>query len=161
MGQYKEKNENRERNSNRERRGSGEIQKVVDEIGQLKMLKDLDIKLIADEKGYADKIARTLKNMKTAQLRRFFGAIKKIERTIEEENSEKAWNDVEAEFYLLKPKIAYANGRKLIPDEFYQVLKVSLNKIDIGSNEEKIENFKRFVKFLESIVAYHKFYGGD
>jgi len=40
-------------------------------------------------------------------------------------------------------------------------LKVSLNKINIGSNEEKIENFKRFVKFLESIVAYHKFYGGD
>ncbi len=125
------------------------------------MLKDLDIKTIADENGYADKIAHTLKNMKTAQLRRFFGAIKKIERTIEEEDSEKAWNDVEAEFYLLKPKIAYAKGRELIPDDFYQILKVSLNKINIGSNEEKIENFKRFVKFLESIVAYHKFYGGD
>ncbi|HII91642.1 MAG TPA: type III-A CRISPR-associated protein Csm2 [Methanosarcina sp.] len=161
MGQYKERNDNRERNSNRERSGSGEVQTVVYEIGQLKMLKDLDIKLMADEKGYADKIAHTLKNMKTAQLRRFFGAIKKIERTIQEENSEKAWSDVEAEFYLLKPKIAYAKGRKLIPDEFYQVLKVSLNKIDIGSNEEKIENFKRFVKFLESIIAYHKFYGGD
>jgi CRISPR-associated protein Csm2 len=99
--------------------------------------------------------------MKTAQLRRFFGAIKSIERTIEDEKSEKAWDEVEAEFYLLKPKIAYAKGRKLIPEEFYQVLKVSLNKINIGSNEDKIENFKIFVKFLESIVAYHKFYGGD
>jgi CRISPR-associated protein Csm2 len=138
-----------------------DVEEILDKIGKLNMLKDLDIKSIADEDGYADKIAHTLRNMKTAQLRRFFGAIKLIERTIEEENPEKAWDEVEAEFYLLKPKIAYAKGRKLIPDEFYQVLKVSLNKINIGTNKDKIENFKRFVKFLESIVAYHKFYGGD
>lgn len=149
MGQYRGRSDN------------NEIGKILDEIGKLEMLKDLSIKLIADEDEYADKIAHTLRNMKTAQLRRFFGAIKLIERTIEEENSEKAWDDVEAEFYLLKPKIAYAKGRKLIPEEFYQVLKVSLNKVNIGTNEDKIENFKRFVKFLESIVAYHKFYDGD
>lgn len=149
MGQYRGRSDN------------NEIGKILDEIGKLNMLKDLSIKLIADENGYADQIAHTLRNMKTAQLRRFFGAIKSIERTIEEDNSEKAWDEVEAEFYLLKPKIAYAKGRKLIPEEFYQVLKVSLNKINVGTNEDKIENFKRFVKFLESIVAYHKFYGGD
>lgn len=140
---------------------SRDVEEVLDKIGKLKMLKDLDIKSMADENGYADKIAHTLRNMKTAQLRRFFGAIKSIERTIEEENPEKAWDEVEAEFYLLKPKIAYAKGRKLIPEEFYQVLKVSLNKINVGSNEDKIENFRIFVRFLESIVAYHKFYGGD
>lgn len=155
MGQHREKSDNRGRSDN------NEIGKILDEIGKLKMLKDLSIKLIADENGYADKVAHTLRNMKTTQLRRFFGAIKLIERTIEEENSEKAWDEVEAEFYLLKPKIAYAKGRKLISEEFYQVLKVSLNKIDVGTNQEKIENFKRFVKFLESIVAYHKFYNGD
>ncbi|KKF98651.1 type III-A CRISPR-associated protein Csm2 [Methanosarcina mazei] len=149
MGQYRGRSDN------------NEIGKILDEIGKLNMLKDLSIKLIADENGYADQIAHTLRNMKTAQLRRFFGAIKSIERTIEEDNSEKAWGEVEAEFYLLKPKIAYAKGRKLIPEEFYQVLKVSLNKVNVGTNKDKIENFKRFVKFLESIVAYHKFYGGD
>lgn len=143
------------------RDNSRAVEEVLEKIGKLKMLKDLDIKSMADDGGDADKIAHTLKSMKTTQLRRFFGAIKLIERTIEEEEPEKAWNDVEAEFYLLKPKIAYAKGRKLIPEEFYQVLKVSLNKIDIGSNEDKIENFRFFVKFLESIVAYHKFYGGD
>ncbi|MDD2340497.1 MAG: type III-A CRISPR-associated protein Csm2 [Methanosarcina sp.] len=155
MGQYRGRSDNRGRNDN------NEIGKILDEIGKLEMLKDLSIKLIAEENGYADQIAHTLKNMKTTQLRRFFGAIKLIERTIEEENSEKAWDEVEAEFYLLKPKIAYAKGRKLISEEFYQVLKVSLNKIDVGTDKEKIENFKRFVKFLESIVAYHKFYNGD
>lgn len=161
MGQYRERSDNREKNNNRDKSGNGEIEKIVDEIGKLKMLKDLDIRLIADENEYADKIAHRLRSMKTAQLRRFFGAIKLIERTIEEEDPEKAWDEVEAEFYLLKPKIAYAKGRKLIPDEFYQVLKVSLNKINVGNNKEKIENFRVFVKFLESIVAYHKFYDGD
>lgn len=90
MGQYRGRSDN------------NEIGKILDEIGKLEMLKDLSIKLIADEDEYADKIAHTLRNMKTAQLRRFFGAIKLIERTIEEENSEKAWDDVEAEFYLLR-----------------------------------------------------------
>ncbi len=143
------------------RENNREVEEIIDKIGKLDMLKDLDIKSIANEDGYAAKVANTLKNMKTAQLRRFFGAIKSIERKIEEENPENVWEKVETEFYLLKPKIAYAKGRRLIPDEFYQVLRVSLNKIDVGSNEDKVANFKTFVKFLESIVAYHKFYGGD
>jgi CRISPR-associated protein Csm2 len=137
------------------------VEEILDELGKLKMLKDLKVKSIAEEDGYADRVAHTLRNMKTAQLRRFFGAIKTIERKMEEEDPENVWDKVEAEFYLLKPKIAYARGRRLIPDEFYQVLRISLNKINVGSNEDKIENFKRFVNFLESIVAYHKFYGGD
>jgi CRISPR-associated protein Csm2 len=137
------------------------VEEILDELGKLRMLKDLDIKSIAEEDGYADRVAHTLRNMKTAQLRRFFGAIKTIERKMEEEDPENVWDKVEAEFYLLKPKIAYARGRRLIPDEFYQVLRISLNKINVGSNEDKIANFKRFVNFLESIVAYHKFYGGD
>lgn len=146
---------------NHQRDNSREIEGIIESISNLKKFQDLDIKLIAHEDGYSSKIGRKLKDMKTAQLRRFFGAIKSIERKIEEDSSASAWDQVEAEFYLLKPKIAYAKGRKLIPNEFYQVLQVSLNKVDIGSNEEKIANFKWFVKFLESIVAYHKFYGGN
>lgn len=146
---------------NHQRDNNREIESIIKSINDLKMFQYLDIKLIAHEDGYSSKIGRILKDMKTAQLRRFFGAIKSIERKIEEDSSASAWDQVEAEFYLLKPKIAYAKGRKLIPNEFYQVLQVSLNKVDIGSNEEKIANFKWFVKFLESIVAYHKFYGGN
>jgi len=146
---------------NHQRDNSEEIEGIIKSISNLKMFQDLDIKLIAHEDGYSSKIGRKLKDMKTAQLRRFFGAIKSIERKIEEDSSARAWDQVEAEFYLLKPKMAYAKGRKLIPNEFYQVLQVSLNKVDIGSNEEKIANFKWFVMFLESIVAYHKFYGGN
>ena len=36
-----------------------------------------------------------------------------------------------------------------------------MRKVDVGSDDEKLENFKIFIQFFESIVAYHKFYHGD
>jgi len=41
-----------------------------------------------------------------------------------------------------------------------QNFKTSMNKVDVGENQDKIANYKMFVKFLESIVAYHKFHWG-
>ena len=133
-----------------------DIYVILKGIEKLDMFKDLDIKLLADEGNYADTIANKLGDMKTTQLRRFFGAVKDIEHNL----NVKSWKYVEAEFYLLKPKLAYAKGRKLIPAEFYEVVKTSMNKVDVGNNEDKIANYKMFVRFLESIVAYHKFYRG-
>ncbi|KAF5430048.1 CRISPR-associated protein Csm2 [Candidatus Methanomarinus sp.] len=133
-----------------------DIDKILKGIEKLDMFKDLDIKLLADEGEYADTLANKLRNMKTTQLRRFFGAVKEIESNL----NGKSWEDVEADFYLLKPKLAYAKGRKLIPAEFYEVVKTSMNKVDVGNNQDKIANYKMFVRFLESIVAYHKFYWG-
>ncbi len=34
-----------------------------------------------------------------------------------------------------------------------------MKKIDNGTEEQKKENYARFVMFLESIVAYHKYHG--
>ena len=135
-----------------------DIDKILKGIEELGMFKDLDIKSLANEGEYADTIAHKLKNidMKTTQLRRFFGAVKEIETKL----NGKSWEDVEADFYLLKPKLAYAKGRKLIPSEFYEVVKTSMNKVDVGNSKDKIANYKMFVKFLESVVAYHKFHGG-
>ena len=131
-----------------------DVEVILNGIKKLNMFKDLDIKLLADEKQYADTLANKLKRMNPTQLRRFFGAVKQIETNL----NWKSWEDVEADFYLLKPKLAYAKGRELIPDEFYEVVKTSMNKVDVGNNEDKIANYKMFVRFLESIVAYHKFY---
>ena len=133
-----------------------DIDKILKGIEELGMFKDLDIKLLANEGEYADTLAHKLRNMKTTQLRRFFGAVKEIETNL----NGKSWEDVEADFYLLKPKLAYAKGRKLIPAEFHEVVKTSMNKVDVGDSRDKIANYKMFVKFLESIVAYHKFHWG-
>ena len=133
-----------------------DINNILDGIKELDMFKDLDIRCLANEGKYADTLANKLRNMKPTQLRRFFGAVKEIEKNL----NGKSWEDVEAEFYLLKPKLAYAKGRKLIPAEFYEVVKTSMNKVDVGESQDKIANYKMFVKFLESIVAYHKFHWG-
>lgn len=135
-----------------------DIVEILKGIGDLKKLKELDVKKMANEDGYADKLALRLKGrMKTTQLRRFFGEIKDIEKDLKE----KSWEEIEADFYLLKPKLAYARGRRLIPEEFHEVVKTSMNKIDVGDKKDRIENYSRFVQFLESVVAYHKYYGGD
>lgn len=154
---YKDSQKNDTRNFHNQREDP-EIRNILTGIEQLGKLKDLDIKKISDEKGYADLLAKKLRGMKTGQIRKFFGEIKNIEKKlIGGEN----WKNVETEFYQLKPRLAYASGRGLIPEEFYSVVKTALNKVDIGSDTEKKENFKMLVKILEAIVAYHKFHNKD
>ena len=128
------------------------INDIIKDIEGLEKLSDMKPKDYADIDGYADCIAKELsKKLNTNQLRKFFGAVRNIEKN-------KEWDEIEPELYLLKPKLAVSVGRKLIPREFYNIMKTSMNKIDIGTEEEKLENFDTFVKFLESIVAYHKYY---
>ena len=133
-----------------------EISNILKKINELNMLKELNRKTFADEGGYADKIAsnRSLKYLKTTQLRKFFGAIKEMESNLKEGG----WDQVEGDFYLLKPKLANAKGRSLIPIEFYEFMKTCMSKVDVGSEKDKEENFRRFVEFLEAVVAYHKYY---
>ena len=56
-----------------------EINKVIDNIKQLEMLKDMETKAFADEDGYADIVSHRLAKersirpkLKTSQLRKFF-----------------------------------------------------------------------------------------
>jgi len=130
---------------------------VKKEIGALDKLSDLEVKKYADTGGYADVIARARenKNLKTTQLRKFFSAIKSMEKKAD------SWKNIEADFYLLKPQLANARGRDLIPPKFYDVMMKIMDKVDRGDDDEKIENFRVFVSFLEAVVAYHKFYNQD
>lgn len=142
----KNKKGNNYRNKNKN--VNDEIIKRLEDINQLS---DLSIKEIADENGYADKVAKGSKKLKTNQLRKFFNAVKLIEQKT-------SWDEIEPEFYLLKPKLAVAVGRKVVPEPFYDFMMKMMSKVDVGSEEDKLKNFKVFVDFFESIVAYHKYY---
>lgn len=135
----------------RNRDNSEEIKEVINKISQIDMMKNISAKDFADENGYADIVAKNSSRLNTTQLRKFFGAIRSIEK-------ESDWNNMETEFYLLKPKLANSVGRKLIPKTFYNFMMVCMRKVDIGSDADKVENFKAMVNFLEAVVAYHKFY---
>ncbi|MDR3292436.1 MAG: type III-A CRISPR-associated protein Csm2 [Methanobrevibacter sp.] len=151
---YNDRNQRNNRNSDNR---NSDIDNIISEISKVKMLKDLKAKEYADEKGYADKIAKHFSGrnneLKTNQLRKLFGALRDIE------SKEGNWEEIEPQFYLLKPKLAYDAGRNLIPKDFYKLMMNILRKVDIGNVEDKNQNFKTLINFLEAIVSYRKFYG--
>lgn len=97
------------------------------------------------------------KAMTTGQLRKFFGEIKRIEADVEK---------YKADVVMLKPLLAYAVGRdknnkginKTRIEEFTEEVTKAIDAV-LAGNDLKA-NYKNFVNILESIVAYHKRYGG-
>ncbi len=91
----------------------------------------------------------------TSQIRKFFGELKRIQA---------APDKFQEEIPLLKSKLAYAVGRdqdkfgnqKSKIKEFYEELESGINGIRKNNSSDLI----RFVKIVESVVAYHKYYGG-
>lgn len=104
---------------------------------------------------YLTTTSEDLKGLTTSQIRKFFGELKRIQA-----DPEKYREDIP----LLKAKLAYAVGRdkknngksnsKII--KFYEELEKGINAI--RKNETK--DLTRFIKLVESIVAYHKYFGG-
>ncbi len=94
----------------------------------------------------------------TSQIRKFFGELKRIQA-----DPIKYQEDIP----MLKAKLAYAVGRdasqfrgqiqyKTKLKEFYEELENGIDSIRKGNKDDLI----RFVKIVESIVAYHKYFGG-
>jgi len=115
-----------------------------------------DITLIIDDGDYdhlvkkADKWAEGLKEkLSTSQIRNIFGEVKQIQLRGFEKNKNR--------FKLLKPKLAYASHRSgsNCPKEFSNLLEDAISAV--GDNEVK---FERFVDLFESLLAYHKAWGG-
>ena len=107
--------------------------------------------LIVLEKLGRDLATRTSTKeaMSTSQIRRFFGAIKRIQAD---------FKHLKGEIILLEPKLAYAVGRdekKSKIDEFYKEVSPLIREI-----KEDEKKFKNFVNIIEAIVAYHKVQGG-
>jgi CRISPR-associated protein Csm2 len=131
--------------------------KLIVRIQNMANLTDLKIKEISEESGLAHQKAREFKGLNTTQLRKFFAEVKYIEKELKPENSN--FDNVKDKIFLLQPQLAYASGRNLIPPGFYKLMSVCLQKIDVENvaEKQKKDNYFRFTKFLEAIVAYHKY----
>ena len=89
----------------------------------------------------------------TTQLRNFFGELRRIQSLGFEGN--------ETDFYMLKPKLAYAKARALKNNrisDFEAVIRLLVDKV-AETNEPY--RFINFAKFVEATVAFHKYYGGN
>lgn len=129
-----------------------DINKVINKINQCKTLCEIkDSDLIDFETGYAYIVADNSKKLKTTQLRKFFAVLKKMEY-------KNSWDEIETDFYLLKPRMAVSTGRGNLPKPFLHVVIAAMAKVDnVEDDEVKMKNFYKFVKFFEAIVAYHKY----
>jgi len=101
--------------------------------------------LLADDKQAKDKLNPT-------QLRKIFHYVKKLQQGFR--NRPKDEKLPRAEIALLSAQLAYASGRKLIPDPFYQVVTYCLDATRCQTKED----FENVSLFLEAILAYHKYW---
>ncbi|MGK7926275.1 MAG: type III-A CRISPR-associated protein Csm2 [Spirulina sp.] len=117
----------------------------------------------------AQKLGKHLneQRLKTNQIRKFLDAINRIKAQSARSNDQKdslspkerdkaIFKDIEADIVLLKPKLAYAEARqKRAIKPLNRVISAAIDKV------HSLEDFKRLVQFIESIIAYHKSEGGD
>ena len=89
---------------------------------------------------------RLASKLKTAQIRKVYSAVKKIQMNTKFNRNE---------LVMLKPKLAYAAARNKDVEELKAALTEAIDQVD----SEK--TFKTFVDFFEAILAYHKAYGGE
>ncbi len=99
----------------------------------------------------------------TSQLRRFLTAVNTVTGKVEQYQNEtgelgKLSADLAAQVKFLKVKLAYQVGRqgKVVAD-FAKEADLMAAIDSIGSDAKKYEEFARYV---EALVAFHKFYGG-
>ena len=111
---------------------------------------DLELEKFIEPEGYAEAIAIGIK-FKRTQLRKFFAEVKSIYE--KQKHKEKEIDRVKITGLI--PKLAYSRARDLIDEQFFQFMKLLLNKVRISKEKEYYE---KFIEIFEAIVAYHHYY---
>ena len=106
--------------------------------------------LVKDADEFGQFLAKTI-GLKTSQIRKFLDEIRRIQSDVTRNKEEGFFRN---QSMLLKPKLAYAAGRH---NEVKPVLK--LLDICIDRVHDNID-FRNFARFVEAIIAYHRYYGG-
>ena len=90
----------------------------------------------------------------TSQIRKFFGELKRIQS-----DPKKFKEDIP----MLKAKLAYAVGRDIKNGKQQTKIKKFYSELESGINLIRKDNdadLIRFIKIVESTVAFHKYFGG-
>lgn len=103
---------------------------------------------------YLTEVGDDLKPLTTSQIRKFFGELKRIQADPLK---------YKEEIPLLKAKLAYAVGRDIKNGRQQTKIKKLYEELELGINSIRNNNVKdlsRFIKMVESTVAFHKYFGG-
>lgn len=145
--QFKERDKQTKEFRQEGRAKKANIPEIVAKIKELKSLSDLKANELNDgAKNFAESMT---KELKTAQIRRIFGAVKKMQMEFKKEPKDDFKND---KVILLKPKIAYAASKKIEVEPLREILEAGIDRI--GDNEKGYQDFETFVNLFEAILAY-------
>lgn len=110
----------------------------------------------------AEDLAQRLSQVTTTQLRRFYDDVLTLRQRLAAEqrqghDKEAVFNDLRADFKMLKAKAVYAHGRseKTMPRPLLQFF------IDHVAAVNNAREFEAFCKHFQAVVAFHKFYGDN
>jgi len=95
---------------------------------------------------------RSSKKVKTNQVRNFFSAVLRIKTDFAVSGKYEA---VRLALLMLKPKLAYAAGRNKDMKGFAESM---MKVIEATLEADNAEGLERFFLFVESVVAYHKYF---
>jgi CRISPR-associated protein Csm2 len=129
-------------------RADDEILRVKEQVPALMNPgQDIDGRILISQADVLGEYLARRSRMTTAQIRRIFTGVRKINSS----NEEWAY-----ELNLFKAQLAYVAGR--FPNEVRPLQEV----LDLAIEQVKGEpqRLHRFIDFFEAIVAYHKRYGG-
>lgn len=128
---------------------------VLDKIAQMFDVEKMDGKRKAAEllNDSAELLGLMLKafEIKTSQIRRYLDSLRKIKAA-----THKPDMFSQADVLLQQVKVAYAAGRNSDLIFLYEVMKPAITE---GS--ESYHHFEQLLRFVEAIVAYHRFYKGE
>lgn len=129
------------------------------------IVKEAEAIILSLEKNRKNEFA-----LRTNQLRKFLSAVNTVSNKVNvyqaqilSANPSRMNKDLvlseqlAAEIKYLKVKIAYQAGRERAVRDFVQKAELTKKIDEIGTDLSK---YKEFAKYIEALVAYHKFYGG-
>jgi len=126
----------------------------LEKQGSLAVL--LPIEEFAEQGKLADQLAGEFRSsLKPTQLRKVFHAIKAIERRFKGKDGQKPLGQEDKiAIRLLVPELAYARGRDLIPQKFYELMRRCLSDQKL----QTVGDFQRLAQLLTALLAYHKYH---
>ena len=135
---------------------NGEInyQDYAKRMQKLEALNSEDLVDMANEMG--KDLARSLK---INQIRRFLDALRKIEQEFFRatgSGDEKQREKIKHNLSMLRPKLAYAVGRDRSVRPLMTVLEPAIKE----AAKDPDKNFEKLLRFMEAIIAYHRYYEG-
>lgn len=110
-----------------------------------------------------EKLSQNKNKMVTkAQIRKFLTAVNAVTGEVEQyrlsQKGAKLPEDLRMQVKFLKVKLAYQIGRMGTPVKDFNDQAKLMEWIDgIG---DSIEEYQKFARYVEALVAFHKFYGG-